>query len=448
MRTMTGMGDGESTSGTGPLAAPATSRTYLFVLTDAGGTVPPELGVVRRIVARGHRVTVLAEASMADQVRQTGAAYLHGSGHAPGEFRDWELKTPTSLARGMAEYMISGPAPVQARDTVAAIEETRPDLVVTSAFAVGAMIAAEARGVPFDVLLPNVYPLPAEGMPPFGAGLSPAQGPLGRLRDRVLSTASRRLFDRYSLAPVNEVRAEHGLDPITTTSDQQSRARRQLVLSSAAFDFPAVLPENARYVGPILDDPVWAADTPWTVPVGNGPLVLVAMSSTFQGHIDCLQRITDALGSLSVRGLVTTGPAVAADAIHTAANVTVVESAPHREVMRQADLVVTHGGHGTVIKALAAGLPLVILHHGRDQADNAVRVTTRAAGVAVSRRASAEKIARAIAEVLGDPRYRRAAAELGAVVARDAAGPALVDELERVAPPGNREVDRPEVRGS
>ena len=430
---MTGMSDDESAPDTARLAGPAIPRTYLFALTDAGGTVPPELGVARRLVDRGHRVTVLAEESMADQVRRTGASYLPGTRGSVGEYRDWELHTPTSLARGMAEHMISGPAPDQARDTTAAIDAIQPDLVLASFVGLGAMIAAEARGVPFDALIPNVYTLPAEGMPPLGAGLAPASGPVGRLRDRIINAMIPRLLDRYALAPVNEVRAEHGLDAIATTWDQLRRARRQLVLTSAAFDFPATLPENARYVGPILDDPAWAAETDWTAPAGDGPLVLVAMSSTFQDHIDCLQRITNALGSLPVRGLVTTGPAVAADAIRAPANVTVVATAPHREVMRQADLVVTHGGHGTVIKTLAAGLPLVILHHGRDQADNAVRVTTRGAGIAVSRRAPAEKIARAIAEVLGDPGYRRAAAKLGEAVASDATGTVLIDELEQVA---------------
>jgi UDP:flavonoid glycosyltransferase YjiC (YdhE family) len=71
-------------------------RTYLFALTDAGGTVPPELGVVRRLVERGHRVTVVAPESMADQVQRTGAAHRPSTSHDAGEFRDWELKTPTS----------------------------------------------------------------------------------------------------------------------------------------------------------------------------------------------------------------------------------------------------------------------------------------------------------------------------------------------------------------
>jgi len=431
---MTRMTDGVSAGGTGGHAAGGSARTYLFALTEAGGTVPPEVGVARRLVERGHTVTVLADDSMADEARATGAVFLPWSASPAGEFRDWELRTPTSLARGMSDRMITGPAPGQAADTTSAIDALQPDLVLTSFMGVGAMIAAEARGVPFDVLIPNIYPLPSPGAPPLGTGLPPGRGPLGRMRDRAVNAGTVRLIDTYALAPINELRSERGLDPIVHTWDQMHRARRMLVLTSAAFDFPAAVPENVRYVGPILDDPAWAAGEAWTPPAGEGPLVLVAMSSTFQNHVECLQRIADALGSLPVRGLVTTGPAVSPDAIRAPANVTVIATAPHREVLPEADLVVTHGGHGTVIKALAAGLPLVILHHGRDQPGNAVRVTARGAGIAVSRRASSRAIAKAVAEVLDHPAYREAAAELGRAIAHDAAGTALLDELEALTP--------------
>jgi UDP:flavonoid glycosyltransferase YjiC (YdhE family) len=99
-------------------------------------------------------------------------------------------------------------------------------------------------------------------------------------------------------------------------------------------------------------------------------------------------------------------------------------------VLGHAALVVTHGGHGTVMKALAAGVPMVVLHHGRDQADNAARVTARGAGVAVKRTAKPATIARAARRVLNDPTYRAAAHRLGRAVRRDADSGALLRELE------------------
>jgi hypothetical protein len=87
-----------------------------------------------------------------------------------------------------------------------------------------------------------------------------------------------------------------------------------LVMTRPTFDFPAsVLPSNVRYVGPQLDDPDWATGEDWR-PVGDGPLVLVDMSSVFQSRADALRRVADGLGRPRVRAVLTTGPAVRHDA--------------------------------------------------------------------------------------------------------------------------------------
>jgi MGT family glycosyltransferase len=414
-----------------------THRGYLFALVDGGGTVPPELGTVRRLVERGHRVTVLAEDSMRDDVVASGGTYRPWAAapnrpdrrpeHDP--YRDWECKTPIALFKRLLDKQFVGPAPAYAADTLAAIADERPDLVVCSFMAVGAMVGAEAAGLPFDVLFPNPYLLPAPGMPAFGLGLQPARGSLGRLRDRAANSLTGRMW-ASGVPGLNDLRAEHGLEPVDRFFDQIHRARRILVLTSADFDFPAELPANVRYAGPVLDDPAWAAAIPWTEPAGDDPLVLVALSSTFQDHAGCLQRIVDALGTLPVRGLVTTGPALDPGELRAPANVEVVTAAPHSEVLRSAAAVVTHGGHGTVIRALAADVPLVVLHHGRDQADNAARVTARDAGLSVKRTASPAAIAKAVSRLLDDPTFRTGAARLGQSIRRDAASGALVAELE------------------
>ena len=83
-----------------------------------------------------------------------------------------------------------------------------------------------------------------------------------------------------------------------------------------------------------------------------------------------------------------------------------------------------------MVQSLAADVPLVVLHHGRDQADNAVRVTARGAGLSVKRSAAPAAIAGAVRRVVEEPSFRQGAARLGRSVRRDAASGALVGELE------------------
>ena len=189
-----------------------------------------------------------------------------------------------------------------------------------------------------------------------------------------------------------------------------------------------------RYVGAVLDDPTWA-NAPWTPPSDDQPIVLVALSTTFQDQTACLQRIVDGLGSLPVHGIVTTGPALDPDVLTAPPNVDVLVAAPHSQILARAAVVVTHGGHGTVVRALAAGVPMVVLHHGRDQADNAARVTARGAGLALRRTASSSDLAAAIRRLLDEPDFAHAAGRLGESIRRDAASGSLVAELESIPTP-------------
>lgn len=106
---------------------------------------------------------------------------------------------------------------------------------------------------------------------------------------------------------------------------------------------------------------------------------------------------------------------------------------PHAAVLPSARVVVTHGGHGTVMKALAHGVPLVCLPFGRDQADVARRAVEAGAGLRLSRRSSPDRLRAAVAQVLVETRFRRAAATLAEAIAAEAAGDPAVAELEGLA---------------
>lgn len=188
-----------------------------------------------------------------------------------------------------------------------------------------------------------------------------------------------RLWDK-GLATFNELRATYGLPPLDSVWDQLDRLDRVLVLTSPSFDIPAALPRNVHYVGPQLDDPGWAA-TGWRSTPGDLHLVMVALSSGFQDQLATLRRIVGALATLPVRAVVTTGLAIEPDELPSSPHVQIVRAAPHAEMLRHAAVVVTHGGHATLLKALRAGVPVACLPMGHDQPDNAARLVRIGASI-------------------------------------------------------------------
>ena len=415
---------------------------YLFTQWDGGGSLPPELTIVRQLIGAGHAVTVLGDPVTEPEVRAVGVddfrswvdAPHHVSRRAEDDYtRDWELRNPLAVLGNLMDTLMVKPAPLFARETLAVIDDVEPDVVASSFTLLGAMLAAEARSIPCAALVPNVVSLPAEGMPPFGTGFLPPKGRCGRTRDRVLNAIVERLWNK-GLSELNGARATLGLAPLDRQLDQYEYVDSVLALTARDFDFPAALPANVRYVGPQLDDPLWAE--PWTPPERGGrPFVLVAMSTTFMDHVDQLQRAVTAVGSLDVRALVTTGPAIDPDQIDAPEGVTVTRSAPHREVLAHADVLLTHGGHGTVMKSLLAGVPIVCMPTGRDQPDNAARITHRGAGLKITKSASPPKIAAAVQRVLQDPSFRDAAQRLGGLIRAETDSGTALGELEALADP-------------
>lgn len=416
-----------------------TPKRYLFAIIDGGGTVPADTSVIRAMVERGHDVRVLADSVLAPDLETTGAEHVPWD-RAPQRpnldpqsviMRDWDTKTPFQAFARVRDGAMTGPAALFAADVRAELQRRPADVVVGNCFVFGAQIAAEAEGVPFAFLVSNLLSFRGSGTPPLGPGLKPARGPLGRARDAAINRMMSRLFDK-GLDQLNEARREHGLEPIGSVLENFERADRLLLLTSRAFEYECYSPpSNVRVVGPRLDDPVWVGD--WTPPAGDAPLVLVGMSSTYMDHADVLQRVTTALGEIPVRGLVTTGPSVPSDEIEAPQNVTVVERAPHSEVLRHAAAVVTHAGHGTVIKALAAGVPVVALPLGRDQLDNAARVAHHGAGLRLKPQAKPEAIARAVRRVLDEPSFAAGAQRLADAIAAETAEDRAADELEALA---------------
>jgi UDP:flavonoid glycosyltransferase YjiC (YdhE family) len=89
------------------------------------------------------------------------------------------------------------------------------------------------------------------------------------------------------------------------------------------------------------------------------PLILVSYSTSFQNQVPTLQRVAEAVAPLPVRVLMTLGHRIAADELRLPPNVVAEPFVPHAAVLGQTRLVVTHAGHGTVMAAVTAGVPML-----------------------------------------------------------------------------------------
>jgi MGT family glycosyltransferase len=410
------------------------AKHYLFVTFEGGGNVPPVLGAARRMVERGHAVTVLTEPCLEEAVRATGAdftpfrRYFDRTDRTKDLIADWDAKSPpAAIARAM-QNVCFGPAPETAAEVLRVVDGCSPDALVVDWMLPAAVAVGEARGLPTATLVHCVNMMPGPGRP--SGPMAPAQGWLGRLRDRGMNFVFSKIVSRHAPA-YNALRQQLGLEPLRDILAQFDRVDRTLVQTSAAFDFLASPePEHRVYVGPVLDDPDWATqawDSPWA-PEDERPLVVVSMSSTFQNQRAEIQAAISALGTLPVRGLATLGPAMVDTELEVPDNVVVVPSVPHSLVFPQTAVLIGHCGHGTTMRALAHAIPVVALPMGRDQDATATRIVHH--GLGLRPKPTPAGIARAVQTLLRDESYAAAAKEMAGAIERDLAGNRLVTELE------------------
>ena len=298
----------------------------------------------------------------------------------------------------------------------------------------GAAAVAEASGLPWAVYSPYLLPLRSRDAPPFGLGLRPLRGPFGRVRDAVAAKAVDAVFDHAALGSLGALRGRYGLSEVHSFDELLRRAPLLLSLTAEGFEYPrGDWPASVRFVGPMnwsppQPTPAWLAEL-------SDPLALVTCSTERQRDKRLLHVALDGLpaGGISVIG---TSAAHDPAAFNPPPGSKVVRFASHDPLLRRAVCVVCHGGLGITQKALAAGVPVVVVPFGRDQMETARRVELAQAGVRLSpRRLSPSRLLKAVEAAIelrpGAERVRRAFVAAG--------GPAAAaDALETLLAPTER----------
>ena len=368
-----------------PGGAQVAPRRFLIVATnEGGGDIQPLLAIAAGLLARGHGVTAFGDAAVPPKMAPLGISTVV----APSE-----LALGAAIAARAREV---GHLPLEAQ------AEWLRDKGVTWAERLAPVIEDAARAEQAEVLVGGQ----------FGSGaIGPAAVRLGLPWVGVNST--------FYIGPDPPRPLVLDFGPFVTVFRDflgQSLDRATLVLhaSDPEFDFGFDrLPAHHRYVGPLWWDP--PGERPGYLDKSGDSWALVSLSSHTQDDLPIARAALAALGNLPVRTLLTAGAHADADLGPLPANARAVSYAPHGAVLERAALMVSHAGHGSVMRALWHGVPMVLVPWGRDQAGVAARAERLGVAAVIPRAdLTTESLEAAARRVLTD----RSVAERLAAVSR------------------------------
>jgi UDP:flavonoid glycosyltransferase YjiC (YdhE family) len=390
-------------------------KVLLGAFGDPGHAFPM-IALGRALVARGHSVTLQTWTRWQEQVEGEGIDF------APAP-----------------EYTVfpSGPEPLAfyeavvhaTTDTLPLVRRLRPDVAVADILTLAPSLAAELEGVPCATLIPHVYPCAAPTFPIYSLGARMPRTRLGReLWRRAQAPVNRGL--ELGRNELNETRARLGLDPLAHVHGGISR-RLALVATFPQLEYPRTWPEHVHVVGPLMWEPPSEDVEP---PPGEEPLVLIAPSTAQDTEHRLLRAALDGLADAPVRVLATWNRRLPSNPLPVPENTRLVDWVSYSRTMSWSDVVVSHAGHGTLVRALASGCAVVAAPAIGDMNENAARADWAGVGVRIPRRFIAPRTIRlAVERALGDPGIRVRARELAAWAAGHDAGAAASELIEELA---------------
>ena len=400
----------------------------IIAATPAAGHVDPVLGIARVLVNRGHEVHVCTGRRFHARVTSVGARFipLPASADFDGQDADREFPGRAGLTGLDAllfdfEHIFFGKMRVQYEGLLALIDTVRPDAIIADMLFFGIvplmLLPRDSRpligicgitflGLPRDDGMPH-----GPAIPVLGADRSAAP-PLAMLEGA-----------RAAMMPLQtmyEARLrDFGIEPVGTALDvTTSHADIFWQGGVPALEYPREsLPEHVNFVGRWPQSPATAALPDWGDELRDGRnIVFVTQGTVANGDLDTL--VLPTMRALAHRNdllvVATTGGRDPGDlARKLPSNARIATYLPLDWLLPRVHAMVTNGGFGTVIQALAAGVPLVVAGATEDKPEIAARVARSGAGIDLKSENPGETaLCQAVENVLDQPHYRAAARQL------------------------------------
>lgn len=395
-------------------------RLLIAAFGDAGHAFPA-IALGRALARRGHEVVV--------ETWEERRAAVEAAGLGFAAAQEYRMFPPPEPGSDDGEH-----AAEAARALLPLLEEMRPHVAVNDILTLAPALAAEKAGVRRATLIPHIYPVVEPGLPYFSVGLRAPRTPLGRAVWRA-GTRALRIGLEQGRRDLNGQRARLGLPPLRRFHGGIS-PELALVATFPQLEYPRRWPDEVEVTGPM------AFEMPHPdieLPPGDEPLVLVAPSTAHDSDNHLVRTALRALADEPVRVVATTNRVMPQRPIAVPPNAVLVDWVRYSQVMPAASLVICHGGHGTVARALAAGVPLLTCPIAGDMSETAMRVDWAGAGRSLPWRLCRPAPLRwAARHLLRERRFAARAAELAAWARNHDGAERGADLIERLARAGGR----------
>lgn len=417
---------------------------FLLACYPIAGHLHPHLAVAHALKTQGHEVAFYTGAAAQSQVEREGFVFFPFHPEMDARLtRIWQPAEGGSLAEDLpimkraifqigairatlAEWFL-GTVPQQIDDLRALLARWQPDVLVSDISLWGPiLVLSETAAIPvaaFCVLF--ACPLPGPDAPTWGRGLPPPHTWPARLRSKLEQVIQDWVLSEFR-ERASALRQSYGLAPLAGPVMAHAGTLPLFLLAGAPeLDYDRRdLPPTVHYAGPCLwhrsaqeAPPAWLLALP-----KDRPVVHVTEGTVHTRQPLVLRAAAQGLGNLPMEVIMSTGKARRVEELDLgplAANIRVEQYVSHGDLFPHTAVVVTTGGPGTVLTALAAGVPLVIVPTGWDHIENAQRIVYAGVGVSLPpQKCTAATLAAAVQKILADPAYRRNAQRMAEALQR------------------------------
>lgn len=408
----------------------------------------PLLAVVRTLVASGHEVRFLTGIRYRDAVEETGATWAPLPADADYDDRDIDDAFPGRVGRQGVDgakwdlrHIFLDPAPAQLVAVDALLAQRPADAVLCESMFFGALLLlCRPRAERPPVLNLGIVPLGlrSRDTAPFALGIPPLPGPVGRIRNALLTwTAERHVFGDLHREAAALARAVVGGELRTHAMNYPALADAIVQFSVAEFEYPrSDLTVPVHFVGPVSIANASAAPEPeWWGDLDGRRVVHVTQGTVADGDLEDL--VLPTLRALAEEDVLVVA-SIGAHELPPGSlpdNARVAPYLPYDRLFPRLSAFVTNGGYGGVHYALAHGVPILATGNTEDKAEVSARVAWSGAGLRLkprSGRADAAGVRTAVHRLLREPGFRENAERIGAAIAT-APGPAGVEDVIREA---------------